>query len=156
MTSGHRNCGDQGTGWHSIGAGHRRPQHADAAGSISSIRHCRPPDTYPSFGDTMALVLSCWAGSGRTSTVVLNTSAVADWPQLRLQLFPEFHRGRSSDRFCSCSTQPTCCDWSSDTIYIHMHIRRRHADLRLLSTVCYFSTSGADVCVLRCSCIVDA
>ena len=35
-------------------------------------------------------------------------------------------------------------------------IRRRHADLRLLPTVCYFSTSRADVCVLRWSCIVDA
>ena len=30
--------------------------------------------------------------------------------QLRLQFLPEFHRGRSSDRFCFCFIQPTCCD----------------------------------------------
>ena len=43
-----RDSGDQGAGWHPSGAGHWRPQHADAAGSVSSIRHRRPRNASPS------------------------------------------------------------------------------------------------------------
>ena len=44
----HSDSGDQGASRRPVGAGRWRPQHADAAESVSSIRHCRPRNAPPS------------------------------------------------------------------------------------------------------------
>ena len=96
-----------------------------------------------------ASAASCWAGSGRTSTVVLNTSAVADWHQLRLQCYFRSSTGVGprTDSVSALYSRPVATDRGTQSA--STCIRWRHADLWLLPTVCHFSTSGADVCVLR-------
>ena len=55
--------------------------------------------------------------------------------------------GPRTDYVPAIHSRPVATDRATQST--STRIRRRHPDLRLVPTVCYFSTSGADVCMLR-------
>ena len=127
----YRDSSDHGASWHPFGDGRWRPQHADAVGSVSSIRHRRPWNAPPSPWGLGGAVLSWFRLylNGRTQHVRCGnstsspSSVTCGVPQGSV-IGPILFLLYTADLLRLTESQPAST-----------RIRRWRADLRFLPTV---------------------